>query len=164
MLKCSTLQTWGIVLQVSLSTLAHLDSSFRLLLQYLLTKNQEGKCCWLYKGSPQAEACSSSLQAWHLVIQKQKKACIISTFRYADHMQNNKQEFPAALAGWKAAVAFGQETVRLGKSVLGEGGDPQLAGARRPLWGAERGGLSKRKLSVWSHSSCEQLLFCKDTI
>lgn len=48
-------------------------------------------------------------------------------------MQNNKQEFPAVLALWKAAVAFGQETVRVGKSVLGEGGDPQLAGARRPL-------------------------------
>lgn len=47
-------------------------------------------------------------------------------------MQNNKQEFPAVLARWKAAVAFGQETVRVGKSVLGEGG-PQLAGARRPL-------------------------------
>lgn len=164
MLKCSTLQTWGIVLQVSLSTSARLDSSFRLLLQYLLTKNQEGKCFWLYRGSLQAEACSSSLQAWHLVIQKQKKACIINTFRYADRMQNNKQEFPADLAGWKAAVAFGQGTVCLGKSALGEGGDPQLASARRPLWGAERGGLSKRKLSVWSHSSCEQLLFCKEAI
>lgn len=93
-----------------------------------------------------------------MVIQKQKNACVISTFRYADHMQNNKQEFPAVLARWKAAVAFGQETVRVGKSVLGEG-DPQLAGARRPLRGAERGGLSKRKLSVGSHSSCEQLLF-----
>lgn len=94
-----------------------------------------------------------------MVIQKQKNACVISTFRYADHMQNNKQEFPAVLARWKAAVAFGQETVRVGKSVLGEGGDPQLAGARRPLRGAERGGLSKRKPSVGSHSSCEQLLF-----
>lgn len=48
-------------------------------------------------------------------------------------MQNNKQEFPADLAGWKAAVAFGQETACLGKSAPGEGGDPQLAGARRPL-------------------------------
>lgn len=160
MLKCSTLQTWGIVLQVSLSTSACLDSSFRLLLQYLLTKNQEVVCCWLYRGSPQAEACSSSLQAWHLVIEKQEKACLISTFRYADHMQNNKQEFPADLARWKAAVAFGQETVRLGKSVLGEGGDRQLASARRPLWGAEWGGLSKRKPSQF----CEQLLFWKEAI
>lgn len=63
-------------------------------------------------------------------------------------MQNNKQEFPADLARWKAAVAFGQETDCLGKSVLGEGGDPHLASARRPLRGAERGGLSERKLSV----------------
>lgn len=39
-------------------------------------------------------------------------------------MQNNKQEFPAVLARWKAAVAFGQETACIGKSVLGEGGDP----------------------------------------
>lgn len=57
----------------------------------------------------------------------------MSTFRYADRMQNNKQEFPADLALWKAAVAFGQDTVPLGKPVLGEGGDPQLAAARRPL-------------------------------
>lgn len=73
-------------------------------------------------------------------------------------------EFPADLARWKATVAFGQETVCLEKWLLGEGGDPQLAAARRPLWGAERGGLSKRKLPVWSRSSCEQLPFWKEAI
>lgn len=80
-------------------------------------------------------------------------------------MQNNKQEFPADLAGWKAAVAFGQETACLGKSAPGEGGDPQLAGARRPLWGAEQGSLSKRKLSVsMIPQFLWQLLFWKETI
>lgn len=67
-------------------------------------------------------------------------------------MENNKWGFPVVLAGWKAAVAFGQETGRLGlhggelwSALLGEGGDPQLAGARRALQRAERGGLCERK-------------------
>lgn len=70
-------------------------------------------------------------------------------------MENKKQGFPVVLTGWKAVVAFGQETGRLRlhgrelwSALLGEGGDPQLAGARRPLQRAEPGGFCKRKQSL----------------
>lgn len=43
-----------------------------------------------------------------------KKARVISSSRYANCMQNNKRGFPVVLTGWKAAVAFGWETGRLG--------------------------------------------------
>ena len=86
-----------------------------------------------------------------------KKACTVSSSRYANCMQNNKWGFPIVLTGWKAAVAFGQETGRLGlcgrelwSALLGEGGDHQLAGAGRPLQRIERGGLCKSKQSLSS--------------
>lgn len=84
-----------------------------------------------------------------------KKDCVISSSRYANCMENKKQGFPVVLTGWKAVVAFGQETGRLRlhgrelwSALLGEGGDPQLAGARRPLQRAEPGGFCKRKQSL----------------
>jgi len=88
----------------------------------------------LYMGSQQAETCrSSSLQYGH---SEAKPACVRSSSRYANCKQNNKQGFPVVLTGWKAVVPFGQEPGgELRSALLGEGGGPQLVGARSPCKG-----------------------------
>lgn len=81
----------------------------------------------------------------------------MSSSRYADCMQNNKWGFALVLTGWKAVVAFGQETGCLGlqgrelrPALLGEGDDPPVADAKRALQRAEQGGLYQRKQSLSS--------------